>query len=66
MKAVGQFVAGVIIFLVVIAYMNKATNVTVESSFDSTGGTMTTTDGLGNKQTCRTIIVGETVKTVCN
>jgi len=66
MKAIGQFVAGVIIFVVIMAYMNKASQVTVESKFDSSGGTITTTDGLGNKQTCSTVVVGETIKTVCN
>lgn len=38
----------------------------VEITSDSTGGTVVMTDMFGNKKTCTTIIVGQTVKSWCD
>lgn len=35
-------------------------------SGDSTGGTATYTDAFGNKKTCRTLMIGQSVSTYCD
>ncbi len=57
----------IIIFIAVLVFfMQLQNNTSVEMTSDSNGGTLTTTDAFGNKQTCRTIIVGGTSRTTCN